>query len=354
MACCLCDREHARTPAVGLSCGHTFCGQCIAKPLASQNSSCPICHRRLTGVAEQAASALHDAVTAAVARGVPATKLAWVEKKLWKMFVDVSELEPPQDKRAATMLPLLNASSAPSLKSKKARQGAGTNPPTIQLAEPVAEDATVLTTDLSARGTASTLPDEKRGRLPAVDAASLAAAKWHKRHRRIHSDDPIRASDLEVKPSQPIGKPVGRLKRAMSSVSLHAQDQAQADTKAQAARKVAHAIGCLRNNAQSTGGEIDRKVFYAALVEHGMLASEANAAYTDAPVSESREHDQPINQSIDLDLGECRLGHMSTAQLSPRIHARICTVGPNLRRYRYGPFGSALCGGARERYEGDA
>lgn len=242
------------------------------------SSQCPVCRRPLVGLAEQAANVLRDAVATAVARGVPATKLAYVEKKMWKMVSDVAALEPPAEKKALTLPPLKLSSSTPLLRGKGAGSSVeGRSYAARNSLRVVAPADAAVSSDPGAQSIphdgVHTNSEPKVGTTTGASPSGSVkivrgSVNWRQRHKRIHLDEPISIAEVTAAPP------------AKSRAAIAAEEEA----KAQRARQVAYLLGSLRDKALGTGGEIDRNSFYAALVEHGMLADDSSVAFTEAPV----------------------------------------------------------------------
>jgi len=292
-------------PIIELSCGHQFCVHCIAKPLQS-SSQCPVCRRPLIGLAEQAASVLRDTLATAVARGVPATKLALVEKRMWRMVSDVAMLEPPVEKRALTLPPLKSSSSEPLLRSKDAGLGVGgrSHAAHNSLRVVVLGADAAVSADPGVKSSSPEKSDPGAHIITGSVKVASGAGKWRQRHKRVHLDEPISIAELTAPPPKSrAAAAVEQESRAAAAVEQEARDQT--------ARQVAYLIGSLRDRAQATGGEIDRNSFYAALVQHGMLEDVSSTAFTKAP--------DELFDAIDKD----RSGLLSIGELEAAVYGLL-------------------------------
>jgi len=217
---------------------------------------------------------LCDTISAAVARGVPAAKLASVEKKMWKMVSDVAALEPPAaERKALTLPPLKSSSSEPSLRGKAVGWSVAA-PGAVAAAS--SDPGALVKSWLSGAKSSQIMSSHVKSDPGAQSITGSAevvrgAGKWRQRHKRVHLDEPISVAEVSAPPTK-------------SRAATAALEQEARDAKDKKARQVAYLLGSLRERAQTTGGEIDRNSFYAALVEHGMLEDVSNTAFTEAPV----------------------------------------------------------------------
>lgn len=308
---------------------------------------------------DKAVAALLDAATAALERGVKITRLTWVENQLWKMAETIAQLEgvPPQDSRRS--LPQIKSStSAPSLTKKQdavsAAYGTGSRtrsrvaapaqeakqpeqlPPgsdvgggrqrmRITASRPSAEAPSPSDYSPTAPGpsvaaaaaAASPLPKPSVEAPPAVSSIAAMSrmmdpgspesgspAAWKQRHRRIHRDEPIRLDEVQFgRPPRP-----PRASRAVADIASAAAKASEKDVELAEKnnRQMAYLIGSLRDSAQASGGEVDRKTFNKALVTHELLSAEEDVAASDAP-------DQ-LFAAIDVDnSGRLSVGELETA-----------------------------------------
>lgn len=282
---------------------------------------------------ERAISALNDATNAAVARGIPMARLTWVEKQIWKMALEVGALNSSPSQAGKSALPALKSTtSAPVLSKANQKQeavasayGGRTRSRTTapaQSALPVADQSKgspsltsprktgekhgTIASVYGGRGRSRIPPGSDQGaRSPTRVAAPTFSAEpklstepkepepvgasssndgtvaklnkprtpWRRRHYRIHMDEPIRLDEVAY----------GHVARPTPTRARTAVDQANKGFDDVHVRRMAHLIGALRDQAQGSGGEVDRATFYAALVQHGVLVSDTDAAMSDAP-----------------------------------------------------------------------